>query len=246
MALKDSKRTSPERTWVFMDAGDTFIYAYPTLYEALQECWQKAGGKVTVPEIEGSVRSFLKKNPRADLTTQEHFEHYFRALYEHVMSDLSFPGDRHRFIDALWEGWLAGDRFRLFDDAHSALALLREQGFSLGIISNWDQTFDLVLHNLGVQDWFEVKVVSCLVGMAKPDVRMFTHALEQAGCEASDAWYLGDQIEVDIEPAQQCGMKAMGVDYYGKCKHRDSYRVVPSMTAAVCTIFKEEGIEWTF
>lgn len=232
--------------WVFMDAGDTFVYGYPTFYEAVQDCWKSIGTEMEYDAIVASSNEYFASRGQDELTSQPRFEAYFRGLYSHVLNDLSFPGDIPAYVDRLWGEWCSGHRLRLFDDSRSALQLLRDHGYRLGIVSNWDQSFQPVLQRLGVWDLFDIHVNSVSVGMAKPDAEIFRSALAQADASATQCWFLGDQISNDIEPAKLLGMKTVLVDYYDKCK--PDQKTIPdalaaSMTMAVVRLLQIDGRE---
>ncbi len=229
------------RTWVFMDAGDTFIYAYPTFYEALRDCWRCEGEDLSLMRIREAVVRYSSNHPRFDQTTQDRFRDYFRGMYRGVLEALSFPGDIDRSVDWLWDEWLSGERLRLFDDAHPALRMLRQAGFGLGVISNWDRTFKAVLNRLGVADDFEVQIGSCDVGLAKPDPRIFRHALSMVQAVPGQSWYLGDRLEPDIQPAKALGMRTIYVDYYenGGGDEIADY-TAPSLSVAATIVCQEE------
>lgn len=222
-----------------MDAGDTFVYGYPTFYLALQDCFRRIGAEIHLGHTEEAVKTFLKQNPPANLIEQEGFTRFFHELYGNVLQALDYPGDVRDGVEWLWNEWLAGERLRLFDDSLSALKRLCKAGFQLGVISNWDQTFDRMLDRLNVRDFFAFTVSSIQVGIAKPDPRLFLYALEKTGASASQSWYLGDQIEADIQPAAALGFKTILVDYYDKvCDGHAAHYVAPSMSVAaeiICT-----------
>jgi len=231
-----------ERPWVFMDAGDTFLYALPTLYEAIWECFHHAEIDVDIEIIEAAVQRYMASHSRADLTTQKKFEKYFRHLYQGVLVDLGFPGEEMAFsVDDLWNEWEEGWRLRLFDDAIPALIMLIEAGFHLGVVTNWDRTFDSLMERMDLTDLFDVFVVSCQEGVAKPDPRIFQLALERAGTTGDKAWFIGDQLDIDIHPAKKLGMKTVLVDYYGNTEDAGGADfVLPSLSTAALTLVLEE------
>ncbi|MFB3789186.1 MAG: HAD family hydrolase [bacterium] len=206
----------PRRPWIFMDAGDTFIYGYPTFYEALRDCFLPTGRTLSLDDARAAVAAYMKRNPPLELVTQERFSGYFLALYRAVLESLDYPADAGAGAAWLWAEWESGHRLRLFGDARAVLESLRDAGFRLGVISNWDLTFEAVLRRLGVSGLFEVRVASCAVGIAKPDERIFRIALGRAGVTPAEAWYLGDRVDTDIAPAKRLGMGAILVDYYGQ------------------------------
>lgn len=230
------------RGWVFMDAGDTFIYGYPTLYEAMKDCWIRAGSDIDIKRLEESVRGFIKTNPRGAYHSQPLFEKYMRAMYRNTLKELGFPGDPNEGEAYLWGEWLEGRRLRLFDDARPALAMLRSAGYRLGVISNWDLSFFPLAERLGAADWFGVTAISCREGAAKPDSKLFELALERAGAEASGSWHLGDCPVNDIRPAKTLGMRTILVDYFGK--HGDAAGAefhAPSLSVAAWMIVNGNG-----
>lgn len=240
--LNQIKPTNLTRPWIFMDAGDTFIYGFPTLYQALQDCWTAENHQIELPALEKAVKQYIKANPRTDITSQEAFTAYFRALYRHVFETLAFPGDIEQTLDKLAALWREGKHLRLFDDAHSAIQLLTDAGFHLGIITNWDNSLEPLLNRLGVKESFEIILSSCQVGYAKPDPAIFHMALNQAGILPTQAWFLGDQPQVDIEPAAQLGIKTICVDYYGKAGNNGmADYLAPNLSMAAIMILMDEN-----
>ncbi len=226
-----------------MDAGDTFIYGYPTFYEAVRDRWASVDARIAYDTVKNETNNFFANNPKAELTSQDRFEAYFKLLYRHVLTELQFPGVIDDHVEGLWQEWESGHRLRLFDDARSALDMLVRARFKLGVISNWDLSMESVIKRLGVHDRFRVLVCSCKAGVAKPDPRVFEHALDKAGAAPAQAWYIGDQVEYDIAPAKSLGMKTALVDYYSKIKdaqrgEADIY--APSLSLAVFEILREE------
>lgn len=64
----------------------------------------------------------------------------------------------------------------------------------------------------GLKDIFDALVVSCRVGLLKPDPRIFELALAKLNVAASEALMVGDTLQDDILPAQTLGMKTLLYD----------------------------------
>jgi HAD superfamily hydrolase (TIGR01662 family) len=234
---------SLNQQWVFMDAGDTFIYGYPTLYDAVQECWQAENAAIEKDRIKAVTYQFLKANPRNEYHSQERFEEYIRSLYTYILKELDFPGNHQKYNNVLWNDWETGRLLRLFDDVLPALIRLKNEGYKLGIITNWDTSFERTLKRLNADHFFEVVVVSCIENMAKPNPNIFELAFNRAGTSAHSCWYIGDHIEYDIKPSVQMGMKTIHVDYYQKGKSEISAaKYVHSFSLAVEHIISNHPI----
>ncbi|HEY3889685.1 MAG TPA: HAD family hydrolase, partial [Caulobacteraceae bacterium] len=49
------------------------------------------------------------------------------------------------------------------------------------------------------------------VGLRKPDAAIFRHALADLGCDASEAWFVGDHPDLDVRGAHEAGLTAFWV-----------------------------------
>lgn len=91
--------------------------------------------------------------------------------------------------------------------------VLRElsQRWRMGVISNYTGNLTPCLDELGLSPWFSVALDSSVVGVAKPDARIFRLALEGLRVSAGDAWMVGDNFEADIRPAAALGWSTVWV-----------------------------------
>lgn len=93
-----------------------------------------------------------------------------------------------------------------------ALQTLGARGFRLAIISNTlapPPGLDEHLAAEGLLGFFPIRVYSCVVGVAKPDPRIFREALAALDVRAQQAVYVGDKPRIDIRGAQRVGMRAI-------------------------------------
>ena len=108
---------------------------------------------------------------------------------------------------------LAERYWRLFADvavleagAHEILALLSSR-YRLGVISNgYADTQRPRLAAAGLTDYFESIVVSGELGWAKPDFRIFSHALAALDVPPTAALYVGDSLSHDLAGALAAGL----------------------------------------
>ncbi len=91
-------------------------------------------------------------------------------------------------------------------DAQEILALLSSR-YRLGVISNgYADTQRPRLAAAGLTDYFETIVVSGEVGWAKPDSRIFAHALAGLDVPPAAALYVGDSLSHDLAGALGAGL----------------------------------------
>ena len=102
--------------------------------------------------------------------------------------------------------------FQLYDDVVPCLETLRENGFTLAVVSNWDNSLHRTLRMFGLTDYFEQVVASLEEGVEKPDPRLFQIALDRLGVEAANALHVGDSPLDDWQGATDAGMRALVID----------------------------------
>ncbi|MHC4656537.1 MAG: HAD family hydrolase, partial [Planctomycetota bacterium] len=91
------------------------------------------------------------------------------------------------------------------------LTLLRELGLKLGIVSNTfvhSSSLDKHLQQLGILDFFPVRLYSYEFDFRKPDARLFRAAAERIGEMLENIMFVGDKINKDIKATAKIGMKA--------------------------------------
>jgi HAD superfamily hydrolase (TIGR01509 family) len=90
-----------------------------------------------------------------------------------------------------------------------SLSRLRRAGLLLGVVSNSDGRVEEALRAAGLREYFDVVVDSGLMGVEKPDPRIFHAALATLGVRPEEALYVGDLYEVDVVGARAAGIEAV-------------------------------------
>jgi epoxide hydrolase-like predicted phosphatase len=80
--------------------------------------------------------------------------------------------------------------------------------FHVGLISNAWGGMRAHLKKERLLELFETVVISAEVGVIKPEMRIYSIALEQAGVKAEEAVFV-DDVQVNIDACQQIGMKGV-------------------------------------
>ncbi|MCO7126492.1 HAD-IA family hydrolase [Sporolactobacillus shoreicorticis] len=83
--------------------------------------------------------------------------------------------------------------------------------FNLGIIANQSEDAQERMKKLNIHRYFSVFALSSELSVKKPDLRIFTYALERAGSMPNEAYMVGDRLDFDIYPANKLGMKTIRV-----------------------------------
>jgi HAD superfamily hydrolase (TIGR01549 family) len=68
------------------------------------------------------------------------------------------------------------------------------------------------LERFGIAHYFDFVIDSAAFGHRKPGALIFEMALRRAGCDWADVLFVGDRLDLDIEPAHRQGMETLYLD----------------------------------
>jgi putative hydrolase of the HAD superfamily len=203
---------------VFFDAGETILHPHPSFPELLSMVLAEQGHDGIDPE---DIRARSKvvserffaaaRAGQTWSTSPERSREFWGGLYRELLGEMGVAWSSD-LGEALYATFTDVAHYRLFSDVEETLGALANDGYEIGLISNFEEWLELLLEHLGVTRSFEVRVISGVEGVEKPDPAIFRLALERAGVEASEAVYVGDSLEFDVEPATAVGMLGVLLD----------------------------------
>lgn len=97
----------------------------------------------------------------------------------------------------------------LFPHAHETLAYLDEK-YNLHLISNgFKEACETKMKKSNLNKYFKNIFISEVVGVNKPDPRIFQFALETTGAHVQQSLMIGDNLDADVRGAMNVGMDAI-------------------------------------
>ena len=227
----------PERVeTVLLDAGGVLLdldFKYVRrLIEPRLEPSTPAIDEAQLGRLEARARQEVQRQVQAGGRMRDAWRDYFHIILGGVHVPVA---EQAGIIDSLWE---AHRRFGLWtvaiEGAPQAVAELRRRGLELGVVSNAEGRVAMDLDSAGFEGMFTTVVDSHVVGVEKPDPRIFEIALERLGAVSGTTIYLGDVPAVDVEGANSAGITPVLVDLHGlypsiDVRRIDSIRELPAL-----------------
>ena len=105
--------------------------------------------------------------------------------------------------------------FYLDEETLPTLRGLKQQGFTVAVISNAPKGLAKTLEQYGVLQELAFAVGSQDIGIEKPDPAIFNYALQATGFAAAESAYVGDEYMTDARAAQAAGMYGIFLDRHG-------------------------------
>lgn len=101
----------------------------------------------------------------------------------------------------------------LFEGTIEVLEYLQYK-YHLHIITNgFEEAQERKMQNSKIRSYFKTVTNSEMVGVKKPNPRIFNFALNSAEANPNESMMIGDSLEADIEGAQKVGMRTIHFDY---------------------------------
>ncbi len=104
----------------------------------------------------------------------------------------------------------ARNEVTLYADVASSLAALSSH-VRIGSLTNGAAD----LAQIGLADYFEVSVAAHQLGTTKPDPAIFHAACDALGLSPGEVAYVGDDLRLDVEGAQQAGLTGLWMNRSG-------------------------------
>jgi putative hydrolase of the HAD superfamily len=202
---------------VFFDAGETILHPAPSFPELFANVLAGFGHRVDEATIRHGLyaipQRFVEAAERRELwtTSPERSRAFWTSVYDHFLRRAGLPtGDGLQ--DALYWAFTDVGNYELFEDVRPVFDVLAGAGLKIGLVSNFEAWLDDLLVHLNVREAFDVRVISGIEGVEKPDPAIFELALERAGVRAPEVVYVGDVPAFDVEPPLALGMDAVLID----------------------------------
>jgi putative hydrolase of the HAD superfamily len=202
---------------VFFDAGETLVHPHPSFPELFALVLEREGVSVDADAFRGALHLVANRFTEAAKAGEvwsadaERSKVFWLEIYTLLLSKLGVA-DVESLALKLYVEFTDLANYRLFPDVETTLAKLEAAGLRLGIVSNFEEWLERLLEQLGVIRFFDVRIISGVEGVEKPDPRIFRLALERAGVEPHESAYVGDNPEFDTEPAESLGMLGVLID----------------------------------
>ena len=207
---------------VLFDAGNTVILInYPVVTGALAaEGFDVEDARVRDAEYGARVRLDPILARRNSTEAPGIFKTYVRFVCEGMGLEWGDAAERvfHRIAEYNRQHnlWNQPD-----PQARMVLQELHRHGLSIGMISNSDGSVERIVTEGGLRPYFRFVLDSRIIGVEKPDPRIFEMALERAGVGPEEAVYIGDLYSIDVLGSRAAGLDSILLDPGGLWEHVD-------------------------
>jgi putative hydrolase of the HAD superfamily len=208
---------------IFFDMGYTLAFPYPSWTDVYHKAYRDAGLHIdrdTLHEVLEAVwRAVIAEDATAAWEASEAGD--LRRKWEierEILDRLGLKDDHRQIFDRVTAAFRDPANYRLFPEVPDTLRALRDQGYTLAIVSNWDWHLPALCNDLNLTPYFDAIITSARVGRAKPHPQIFHTALAETGAEPERTLHVGDSYDADVVGAQGVGIAGVLIDREGVAK----------------------------
>ena len=203
---------------IFFDAAGTLFHVKGSVADVYLTHAEKYGVKRT-PELRDALkaafaRAFADAPPPAfAVNDPKEIKQCERLWWFDVVHNVWYRVGMFEqfddYFDEVFDAFGGPAYWTLYPETLGTLKTLKERGYELGIVSNFDSRLFNVLRGLGLAELFDTVTISSLAHAAKPAPRIFRLALDKHAMDAGDAVHVGDSRRDDVEGARKAGLQAV-------------------------------------
>jgi putative hydrolase of the HAD superfamily len=182
---------------IFFDIGGVLI-------KADLESYAERGARVfkSTPEaVRAAVQPKVPQLEKGEITSEQFWKEVGEALWSRGLGQLPEPKN----VDGLWKKLLS-ESLKVDTNLLNMIWSLRRKGMMVGALSNTIQEHAEHLADLGYYQPFQPCILSCMVGMRKPDRNIYQLAASKSGKSIKKILFIDDS-EVNCQAAKAAGMQ---------------------------------------
>lgn len=206
---------------ILFDVGDTLVQV-PKPASVYRQILQEHGAALDLEDVEallaavrGIVDEAVPRWATDDFVLNPEAAIRRRTLHVETLVRLAGVWDAEAARRALFDLYVGRDFFTLFPDVVETLGRIRQAGYRLGIVSNWEHRLLTLCEAHGIRDFFDFAIISEVEGFLKPHAELYRRALQRAGQPAERVLHVGDKLTEDVEGAAQVGIRTVLIDRAG-------------------------------
>ncbi len=212
---------------VFFDVGRTLIHPHPSVGSIYANIAATYGMTFRAEDADINFKKAFATQNNNPLNAMDKEQEWWKHIVIEAIKPLASIKNFDAYFSHLWNYFTLAEAWEIFPNVSFILQKCKALNLKLGIISNWDSRLIPLLKTLELDHHFETISVSALIGAAKPDRKIFEHALASIGAKPQEAIHIGDSINDDGRGAENAGIVPVIIDRKGN--NPSKYQTIRSL-----------------
>ncbi|HOS92500.1 MAG TPA: HAD-IA family hydrolase [Armatimonadota bacterium] len=200
---------------VFLDRDDTISRVSPVQAQAM---YRAIGEIVGVPDFSITNDDYTALFTRtmavpgiAPVNTPEREEAFWLRWMQFIFEDHGLTEGAAELSAEVRRRFVFHTMMEPFPETREVLQALKDRGLKLGVISDTYPSLKASLESMGIAHYLDSIVASMVVGISKPDPRIFEIATNALGVKPQESVFV-DDLQRNVDGARAAGMTAFRID----------------------------------
>ncbi|KAM6928441.1 haloacid dehalogenase-like hydrolase domain-containing protein 3 [Xenentodon cancila] len=214
--------------WVLWDVKDTLLKVRASVGEQYCKETEQMGLSLNPAEVDAAFRQvyqyYSRKYPNYGIAQGLDGKSWWIGVVRDTLSRcrVQDPALLDTAANNLYHNFSNAENWEVFPDSTKVLESCSSLGLKLGVVSNFDNRLEAVLHSCGLVSHFSFLITSEGAGVAKPSPAIFHEALQKCGTPADSVAHVGDHYVNDYVTSRSVGIHGFLLD-----RHKKNQAVVP-------------------
>jgi putative hydrolase of the HAD superfamily len=213
---------------VFIDVDGTLLYVDLDIEGYIEDLAPYSGnGGLTAEKVTGPAWGSLRRHIEGNIgyRTEEGLTGFKRLNARLTGAEIGIEAPD----EVLAEVAERRISFNPYPESEAVLRCLREMGTRVFVVSNWDIELVRVLEDLGWSRFFDGVIASAVVGIEKPEGKIFEEALRAGGIPHDRVVHVGNDPITDVAGASEADIDTVLVDRRGTATAPEVTFVLPDL-----------------
>ena len=136
---------------------------------------------------------------------------FWEKWFQLLLAELGAVTNSEENAEILCRDFLFYTTMKLYPETIEVLEYFTDRELIMGVISDTFSSLELTLELMGIRKYFSSVTASSLVGVGKPDPRIFNHALNAAQVSAEESYFV-DDTKPEADGAREMGFTSFYLD----------------------------------
>jgi putative hydrolase of the HAD superfamily len=192
---------------ISFDATGTLFDPFPSIGAIYSDILQGYGVEIAEADLEMRFMAEFHKSRNQPIATIDEFSEKIR--WNSVVANILEEDYTEAIFNSLWETLGQGDRWKPKPKLRRTLQGLKDAGFRLVVVSNWDNRLYRILSDLNIDAYFDQVFISTELGVEKPSEEVFNRVSQKLKAEPRTLLHIGNSPANDLKPALRSGWNAL-------------------------------------
>lgn len=210
---------------IIFDYGGTLDSGGDHWSEVIWDAWQKAGVAAGKAEFR-EVYVYAERELARTLHILPH-HNFHDLLYIKMQIELQRLSELGHFAPAEVDEMAGKVADICYESAKESVGKAKpvldalSKKYPMVLVSNFYGNIGTVLEDFGISGYFNKIIESAVVGVRKPDPKIFMLGVEALGLKPEEVLVIGDSLKKDVLPAEKAGCQALWLKGKGWTKEED-------------------------